>query len=179
VISNQTCANRFTITRTYKAKDASGNSATCQQVITVFDDQAPVISNSSVNLPSLWPPNHKMRDVIVNYNIADNCATATTSLTVSSNEPINGTGDGDISPDWQIVNNHLVKLRAERAGIGSGRVYTITITANDGCNNISTKALYVYVNFDNSITARPGLDIEGSTVLNEQVNGLVLNVQPN
>ena len=176
VITNQTCASRFTLTRTYKATDASGNMATCQQVITVYDDQAPVITNASTNVTSLWPANHKMRDVIVNYNVADNCATASTTLSVSSNEPINGTGDGDAAPDWEIVNNHLVRLRAERAGNGTGRIYTITITANDGCNNISTKTLTVVVNQNNSVTARP-IEIMGGET--EIVNEFAINVQPN
>ncbi|HZV67894.1 MAG TPA: T9SS type A sorting domain-containing protein [Saprospiraceae bacterium] len=44
VTSNQTCANRYTITRTYRSTDASGNSSTCAQIITVFDNIAPVIT---------------------------------------------------------------------------------------------------------------------------------------
>ena len=39
--SNQTCVNRKTITRTYRATDVSGNSTTCVQVITVYDDVKP------------------------------------------------------------------------------------------------------------------------------------------
>src|SRR5205823_228388 len=35
--SSQTCANRYTITRTYKASDACGNTAACTQTITVDD----------------------------------------------------------------------------------------------------------------------------------------------
>lgn len=44
IISNQTCPNDFTITRTYTAMDACGNSATCSQVITVTDSIAPVVT---------------------------------------------------------------------------------------------------------------------------------------
>src|SRR6185436_3686938 len=44
VISNQTCVNRFTITRFYRATDACGNSASCQQLITVFDNTAPQLN---------------------------------------------------------------------------------------------------------------------------------------
>ena len=42
-ISNQTCANRYTITRTYRATDVCGNFAECTQIITVNDQTAPVI----------------------------------------------------------------------------------------------------------------------------------------
>jgi hypothetical protein len=44
VISNMTCINRFTVTRTYRATDGSGNTTTCSQVITVFDNTAPVFT---------------------------------------------------------------------------------------------------------------------------------------
>jgi len=43
-ISNQTCANRYTITRTYKGTDACGNEGFCTQTITVNDMTAPVIT---------------------------------------------------------------------------------------------------------------------------------------
>src|SRR2546425_742060 len=44
VTNNQTCANRFTITRTYSVMDSCGNSAMCDQTITVNDTNAPVIT---------------------------------------------------------------------------------------------------------------------------------------
>ncbi len=43
VINNQTCANRYTIARTYRATDGAGNTANCEQIITVLDQTAPVI----------------------------------------------------------------------------------------------------------------------------------------
>ncbi|MBK6998153.1 MAG: DUF3494 domain-containing protein [Lewinellaceae bacterium] len=49
VISNQVCANRFTITRTYRATDVCGNAATCAQIITVFDNIAPTFNNPPPN----------------------------------------------------------------------------------------------------------------------------------
>ncbi|HEV7782833.1 MAG TPA: PKD-like domain-containing protein, partial [Chitinophagaceae bacterium] len=44
VISGQTCANRYTITRTYRATDVCGNFAECTQIITVDDQTAPVVT---------------------------------------------------------------------------------------------------------------------------------------
>ena len=44
VISNQQGLNKYTIARTYRATDPSGNTTTCTQVITVMDDIAPVLT---------------------------------------------------------------------------------------------------------------------------------------
>ena len=82
--------------------------------------------------------NHKLVPVTLTYGEPSSSAHAITSLStssssvcsvsVTSSEPINGTGDGDTSPDWVIVDSHHVQLRAERAGNGNGRVYTINVT---------------------------------------------------
>jgi mucin-19 len=50
VTSDSTCANRKTVTRTYRATDSSGNSATCSQVITVFDNTQPVFTFVPANV---------------------------------------------------------------------------------------------------------------------------------
>ena len=75
----------------------------------------------------LWPPNHKMRHVTIAVTPAPSCTApvACTVESVASNEPVNGTGDGDTAPDWTIAGDRSLDLRAERAGRGSGRVYTI------------------------------------------------------
>ncbi len=108
-----------------------------------------VITGASASKTSLWPANHKMVDITVDYEVANSCDTGTTtSLSVSSNEPINGPDDGNTSPDWIVLDNHHVQLRAERAGTGTGRVYTITITATDSNGNSTTKSVQVKVPLD-------------------------------
>jgi hypothetical protein len=52
---------------------------------------------------------------------------------------------GLTSPDWQVVDNHHVRLRAERSLRGDGRVYTITITARDAAGGTSTRQVTVTV----------------------------------
>ncbi|HSE98588.1 MAG TPA: hypothetical protein VLD57_10015, partial [Blastocatellia bacterium] len=119
----------------------------------ISDHDAPVayfqlplaITNVSVDRPSLWPVNHKLIDVRVNYTVANNCGPFTCTLSVTSNEPIDGTGDGDTAPDWEVIDEHRVRLRAERAGTGEGRIYTITITCTDQNGNSSTSTVTVSV----------------------------------
>jgi len=110
------------------------------------DTTAPVIAAVTATPNSLGPPNHKMTPVAISARVTDNCSAATWSVTgISSNEPVNGTGDGDTEPDWSIAGAHGVSLRAERAGSGSGRTYTITITARDVAGNTSTGTTTVAV----------------------------------
>jgi hypothetical protein len=86
-----------------------------------------------------------MVNVRVDYLTADNCSPVTCALSVTSNEPVNGTGDGNTAPDWEVVDAHNVRLRSERSGGGSGRIYTITITCTDGGGNSTVKTVTVTV----------------------------------
>lgn len=134
-----------TTTVTCIGGDNLGRRDTCTFTVTVIDNQPPVISGASATPNSLSPPNHQMITVTVPYTTSDNCGPVTCALSVASNEPINGLGDGDTAPDWVVVNAHKVKLRSERSGKGNGRVYTITITCTDPSGNRSTKKVLVHV----------------------------------
>ncbi len=106
----------------------------------------PVISGLSVDKPALWPPNHKMVLVTLDYNVSDNCdASLTPVVTISSNEPPNGRCDGNTSPDWKVIDAHHVLLRAERNGAGHGRIYTITVTVTDSVGSNSSSSVIVRV----------------------------------
>jgi len=84
--------------------------------------------------------------VNVNYTSTDNCpGPITCNIVVTSNEPENGTGDGDSAPDWELIDDHHIKLRAERAGNGNERVYTLTITCTDQYGNSSSGTKTVLV----------------------------------
>jgi FG-GAP-like repeat len=130
---------------TLTVTDNQGASSSCQATITVVDNTPPSIGGASANPSVLWSPDHTMRDVTVDYTSADNCSQPTCVLTVTSSEPINGTGDGDTAPDWQIVDSHHLRLRAERSGGGNGRIYTVTIKCSDGSGNVTTRSVTVGV----------------------------------
>jgi len=141
-----------TTTIIWTATDAANNMSSAVQTIAVNDVEAPVITGVSATPSQLWPPNHKMANVAINYTATDNCGgPVTCTLSVSSNEPINGTGDGNTSPDWQVVDAHHVMLRAERSGNGIGRIYTIMITCSDNKGNTSTSTVTVTVPLDQGL----------------------------
>lgn len=110
-----------------------------------FPNEAPVISGLAASLTRLWPANHKMVDVHLSYSATDDTGPVTITVAVSSNEPGNGPGDGHTVTDWEVVNNHLVRLRAERAGGGAGRVYTITVIATDTAGQATQASIEVLV----------------------------------
>ena len=133
-----------TTTVTVTGLRLDGTSDSCTFNITVNDTETPVLGNPTVDKPLLWPPNHQMEDITVNYTITDNCPTQCT-LSVTSNEPIDGLGDGDTAPDWEIINDHKLRLRSERSGKGEGRTYTITVTCTDGNGHTVSKTTTVTV----------------------------------
>jgi hypothetical protein len=140
-----------TTTIIWTARDAAGNQASCTQTIVVNDTQGPSITGAAASPSVLWPPNHKMVDVTINYSVTDNCtpsAAINCNLTVSSNEPPSPPGTPQSSADWTVIDAHHLKLRSDRLGTGNGRVYTITITCTDSHGRTSTQTVTVTVPHD-------------------------------
>jgi uncharacterized repeat protein (TIGR01451 family) len=124
--------------------DPANNSASAS---VTASNPPPVISGLSVNQSALWPPDHSMRDIVLAFTVTDNCGVPVLNASVVSNEPIDaiGNGDGDTTFDWIVIDPNHVQLRAERAGNGSGRIYTITISASDSGGGSSSQAIQVAV----------------------------------
>jgi hypothetical protein len=133
--------------------DPVNGPVTVTATVVVQDSTLPTlcpVSSESI----LWPPDHTLRPITIGANAADNSGLVTLTASVQSNEPAEDGGDGSTDQDWTtpVINDlagtvHL-SLRAERSGTGSGRVYTITITATDQSGNASVATVEVRVPHD-------------------------------
>lgn len=141
----------FTLTVT----DPGGLSSSASTQITVQDTTSPFLS-VSLSPNSLQPPNHKLIPITATISASDACSLNVSVQLVSivSNEPDNGTGDGDQPNDIQAINGGPVPfgtdvrsflLRSERSGGGAGRIYTVTYTATDASGNATSASAYVVV----------------------------------
>ncbi len=137
---------------TCSASDNRGNTSRCTHSVTVVDTR-PATVIAATPAP-LWPPDHKYHRIDLSdciASIADTCdgpldiASHARFTCCASDEPDNGTGDGDTADDCVIVNSHSVDVRAERAGNGNGRVYTIHYTVTDDSNNATNHTCSVTV----------------------------------
>jgi hypothetical protein len=96
-------------------------------------NQPPDCSKARPSVDRLWPPNHKLVSVAVAGITDPDGDTVTLTVTsITQDEPVNGLGDGDTSPDGFGVGTPQAQVRAERSGTGNGRVYAITFKADDG-----------------------------------------------
>ena len=123
-------------------------------LVDVTDTGAPTIMPRS-STTILWPPNHKLQTVTIQANVFDNGGGPTElSVTVESSEPPDTDGDGNTIPDFYVdsVDSDTgiieLRLRAERAGKGDGRTYTVTITASDDYGNQSTAQVKILAPHD-------------------------------
>jgi hypothetical protein len=118
-----------------------GNGGVDSETVEVLvEDSIPPTIVVSASPSTLWPPNNKMVPIAVSVTATDACDTAprVTLKGITSNEP---TKPGDIVVDAQ----GNISLRATSAGQGSGRVYTITYSAEDASGNTAIGSATVEV----------------------------------
>lgn len=117
-------------------------------------DTTPPTVTCSVTPNSIWPPNHKMVNVNASVSVTDagSGPAGFTLVSVTSNEPDNGLGDGDTANDiqgWAIgTPDTSGQVRAERSGRGSGRVYTLTYAGMDQAGNSASCSTTISVPHD-------------------------------
>ena len=137
--------------------DPYGGNADATVTVTVQDTTPPVIS-ARASPDVLWPPNHKLVEVTVKVEVSDIVdPRPVCSITeIKSNQPTNGTGDGNTQPDWIVTSGTTngsgalsVQLRAERAGTDkNARIYSIELGCTDPSGNVAPQTVAVTVPFD-------------------------------
>jgi len=140
---------------TLKVTDKVGRSGLAGMVVTVRDTQAPAL-NIYADPGTLWPPNHEMVPVHVQWTVQDRCDTAARVelVSVTSSEPDDapGMGDGETPGDVADVQPGApdadLLLRAEREGRGAGRIYQLNYRAIDASGNASLAFAVVTVPHD-------------------------------
>jgi hypothetical protein len=110
------------------------------------DLNGPVVRTITASPDRLTPPDHRMVPVAVSTDAADACGPLDIRIvSVQSDEPVDGLGDGDTAPDWEITGPLALRLRAERAGTGNGRDYMIRVRYTDGAGNETFEIVRVEV----------------------------------
>jgi hypothetical protein len=137
---------------TVTAKDRSGNTSTCTFTVNVTPGSEATVKDVTASPHTLWPPNHKLVNVAIHVDVESDCPSnndiTCKVLEVRSNESDNGTGDGNTSPDWVITDDGKLKLRAERSGNGSGRVYSIHVQCDSDSGTVDDRWIDVTVPHD-------------------------------
>jgi hypothetical protein len=132
----------FTLT----VNDGKGGTASDSVAVIVQDTTPPTLGVSL--LPKLlWPPNHKLVPVVAVLEVSDLCDPSPTVVLVSivSNEADSGQ---DVQGASVGTDDRSFLLRAERAGKGAGRVYTVTYRALDASGNMQFASADVIVPHD-------------------------------
>ena len=128
--------------------------------ITVEDSTPPEIS-VTCSPGVLWPPNHKMVEIVPTVTSNDICDASPIiglyQITINEGEKINTydpnyddtLGDGNTTDDIRIDPGNRIYLRAERGGTNpEGRKYTITYKATDASGNAAMTSCEVLVPHD-------------------------------
>ena len=130
-------------TLSYFARDNAGNQEVSRSLSVKIDKTPPTLA-CDTKPKTLWPPDHKMTPVSASVTVADPVSgpAGFTLVSVTSNEPDQGLRDGDFANDIQEFAlggpDTSGLLRAERSGLGTGRVYTLTYRGMDAAGNSAT-----------------------------------------
>jgi hypothetical protein len=111
----------------------------CSFTVTVTDNEPPVLSPIVLSAKRLWPANGRMRDIAVRYIVSDNAPETNCVITVASNDSASN------GSDYEVVDPHLVRLKALRLSNGMARTYIITVSCTDAAGNTAKRSTGITV----------------------------------
>lgn len=129
----------------YRSSDHAGNTEEIRTASVPIDRTAPMISVVP-DQPKLWPPNGRMVPIRMTVQEADlisGISSVTLDSIVSSELDPEGAAEADYG-----TNDTEFLLKAERAGEGPGRIYTITYTAADRAGHKTSGSATVTIPHD-------------------------------
>lgn len=144
-----------TMTITFTAKDNCGV-AECVATLAIVNAGPPLVEQGKA--VELWPPNHKYVTLTLGdfgVRVVDPCLgerglQGARVVSVSSDEPESGGGDGGTTEDIRFGEDGSIQLRAERQGGGNGRVYTIHFEVDGLDGGVISGAVQATVPHDKS-----------------------------
>ncbi len=127
---------------------ADSDIAAVSFTVVSVSNHAPSCAGAQPSVAQLWPPNHKMKGVQVNgVTDVDGDAVTILAKSIRQDEPVEGTGDGNRSPDATLM---PLQLRSERSGGGDGRVYPVQFEATADAGASCSGTVKVCVPHDQS-----------------------------
>ena len=138
----------------YRSTDNAGNVEETKSVDVKIDKTAPTL-NVSFDQSVITEKNHKLVPIKASVKANDNLSGIASIELVSivSNQPDNGKGDGNTTQDIQGAEFGTFDtdffVRAERSGSGD-RIYTVTYKATDNAGNSVVSSQNIVVKHDNS-----------------------------
>lgn len=135
----------------FSVTDNEGQQGLCQAFIDVVESNVPPsIDQAFPSQSCLWPPNHKFVPIGIAGVTDEDGDEVTISITqITSDEATAeelGAGGKTHTPDAIMYNGIDVPLlRAERSGLGDGRVYEISFIADDGQGGTTPGTVQVQV----------------------------------
>ena len=129
-----------------KAKDAAGNvDPTPSEIRFIVDATAPLLKVNAPNPSTLWPPNRRMRDVVISGSAADGGSGLAGVDYALTDEYGEFASSGSVA----VSNGGFSFTLSLRAWVNGndldGRVYTITVTAADNAGNRKSESVMVTV----------------------------------
>jgi streptogramin lyase len=101
--------------------------------VAISTNTPPDCAAAQPSVEEIWPPDQRMVAVeVLGLTDPDGDPVQCTITGITQDEPVVGRGAGATVPDGEGVGSGQARLRAERAGNGSGRTYEIHFLAEDG-----------------------------------------------